>query len=82
MDKLVKAIKKGDSSKVGELLQDPTCDVNGLDPKSGKNMLQLAMENDDIDVFRMFLNHERIDLNGTSKDGEMLLETAILVNSV
>ena len=45
-------------------------------------MLQLAMENDDIDVFRMFLNHERIDLNGTSKDGEMLLETAILVNSV
>ena len=69
MDKLVKAIKKGDSSKVGEMLQDPTCDVNGLDPKSGKNMLQLAMENDEMDIFRMLLNHERMDLNGTSKDG-------------
>ena len=57
MDKIIKAIRKGDSSKVGELLQDPGCDVNGLDPKSGKNMLQLAMENDDIDIFKMILSH-------------------------
>ena len=69
MDKLVKAIKKGDSSKAGELLQDRTCDVNGLDPKSGKNMLQLAMENDEMDIFRMLYNHEMIDFNGSSKDG-------------
>ena len=57
MDKLIKAIRKGDSSKVGELLQDPGCDVNGFDPKSGKNMLQLAMENDDEDIFKMILSH-------------------------
>lgn len=43
MDKLVKAIKKGDSQKVGELLQLPDCDINSLDPKTGKSMIQLAI---------------------------------------
>ena len=47
MDKLIKAIRKGDSSKVGELLQDRGININGVDPKSGKTMLQLAMENED-----------------------------------
>lgn len=66
---------------MGEALQDPACNVNGLDTKSGKSMLQVAMENGETEIFQMLIDLKRVDLNVVSRDGEMLLETAILVNS-
>ncbi len=43
-DKLIKSVKKGDIEKVSEILQSATLNINELDTKSGKSLLQTAME--------------------------------------
>ena len=45
-DRFLKAIKKGDTDKVGELMQSTDFNVNDYDPKSGKVLIQVAMEHD------------------------------------
>ena len=42
-DKLIKFVKKGDLEKVSEILQEATLNINELDPKSGKSLIQIAM---------------------------------------
>lgn len=44
IEKIAKLIKKGNTDKLGEYLQDPSLDINELDPKSGKTLLQIAIE--------------------------------------
>lgn len=44
-DKFLKAIKKGDTDKIGEILQDPSFNVNDYDPKSGNTLIQVAIQN-------------------------------------
>lgn len=43
VEKIAKLIKKGDTEKIAELLQDPSLDINALEPKSGKTLTQLAI---------------------------------------
>lgn len=42
-EKIAKIIKKGNTEKLAELLQQPSTDINELDPKSGKTLIQIAM---------------------------------------
>lgn len=85
MDKfaaLVKQIKKGDVGKTAELLQDVSLDINALDQKSGRGLLQIAMENDQIEIFNVLMCHPTINPELISRDGELPLETAIRLNSI
>lgn len=46
IEKISKLIKKGNIEKIAEFLQDPSLDINEVDPKSGKTLLHVAIEND------------------------------------
>lgn len=81
VDKIAKLIKKGDTQKIAELLQDPSLDINSLEPKSGKTLAQLAIESQQSEVFGMILHTMGLRLDTTSKSGQTALETAILMNS-
>lgn len=79
---LIKVIKKGDIEKAAEILQETTLNINELDPKSGKGVIHLAMENADLEMFKILITYPGINPELPSKDGEYPLETAIRLNDL
>ena len=79
LDKIVqlfKDIKKGNYDKVIESVTNNQVNINIHDKKTGKNLLQLAIEAEEIELVDLLLSKPEINVNATTIDGsETTLET-------
>lgn len=59
---LIKLAKKGETERIVELLDEGKATVNEIDPKSGRGLLHIAIENDDNQLFETLVNRPGTDL--------------------
>jgi hypothetical protein len=76
IEQLFKDIKKGNYDKVIESVTNNQVNINIHDKKTGKNLLQLAIEAEEIELVDLLLSKPEINVNATTIDGsETTLET-------
>jgi hypothetical protein len=59
---LVKLVRKGEYEQLREILHSENVSINEIDPKSGKGLLHMAIENSDIDTFNVLVQSPGINL--------------------
>lgn len=80
MTSLIKAVKSGDREAMRMALADDF-DPNERDGKSGKSVLHLCVEYDEMDVLRRVLEGKKVDVLGKNAKGDVWLLDSV-ANSV
>ena len=77
---LIKWVKKGDTDRVRAILEGENVNLNQTDPKSGKGLLHLAIENGESEVFDLLATQPGVNLDLPNAQGETPLELAVSLN--
>lgn len=78
-EQLIKEIKKSNTNKIQEILEgEAAVNWSTYDKKSGRNILQLAIESEDSSVFRLVVGAPGVNLNTPDKNNtETPLQTVV-----
>jgi hypothetical protein len=78
-EQLIKELRKCNTEKIKDLLLGAPINWGTYDKKSGRNILQLAIESEDPEVFRLIVSAPGVNLNLPDKDNnETPLQTVVL----
>ena len=83
MSQLLKEIKSDNTSKVLELLQSSSHDLNQVDPKSGDCLIHIAIKNANSSILSNLVSKDRsnhADPNLENEDGRTPLICAVECN--
>lgn len=82
-DQLIREIKKGNHEKLSHLLAETPVNWQTYDKKTGKNLLQLAIEADCPRTLEILLSCPGANVNNTDREcRETTLQTAVLMNNL
>lgn len=59
---LIKLAKKGETHKLADALADTNININEVDPKTGRALIHIAIENLDIDTFNVIASQPGANL--------------------
>ena len=77
---LVKLAKKGDVTKIEEIIEQGNANINEVDHKSKQGLIHIAIEHSDEALFHAIVKRHTADLELTTADGETPLEMAVRLN--